>query len=169
MIFCQENLKIIFNPKRSQHFKYGSKSENKYISHLWHDQYFQNSQQFVAGLSDWNRCSWWSKNNIDNNSHFVFNCESFIPQRIILFNKIELLLPGFKAKSKKASDLILLNGIYLDSELEDFKNKHIIFAKQHFTLNTFWETLIFISKSYSFLFCQYLYLLFISLDLEIGL
>ena len=76
------------------------------------------------------------KKSIDDNVHFVLNCESFIPQRNILFDKIELLLPGFKVKSKKLKLFILLNGIYLDSEFPDCRNKHIMFAMQHFILTT---------------------------------
>ena len=85
---------------------------------------------------DSDRCLKCNKNSIDDNAHFVLNCESFVPQRNLLFNKIESLLPGFKVKSKKLKLFILLNGIYLDSEFPDCRNKHIMFAMQHFILAT---------------------------------
>ena len=136
MVIFKENLKSIYNPKRYQHFKYGSKLGNKYLSHLRLGRSFLNSHRFVTGLSDSDRCSRCNKNNIDDNSHFVLNCDSYVPQRLILFNKLELLLPGFKTKSKKRQLFILLNGIYLYSEHQDCRNKHIMFAMQQFILNT---------------------------------
>ena len=136
MVIFKENLKSIFNPKKYKHFKYGSKLGNKYLSHLRLGRSFLNSHRFVTGLSDSDRCSKCNKNKIDDNVHFVLNCERYIPHRIILFNKIESLLPGFKVKSKKNQLFILLNGIYLDSEFQDCRNKHIMFAMQEFILNT---------------------------------
>ena len=107
IIIFKENLKSIFHPKRYKHFKYGSKLGNKCLSHLRLGRSFLNSH--------WDR---------------------YVPQRLILFNKIEALLPGFKTKSKKRQLFILLNGIYLDSEHQDCRNKHIMFAMQQFILNT---------------------------------
>ena len=113
-------------------FKYGSKLGNKYLSHLTLGRLFLNSHQFVPGFGRLESLLKSNKNSSDNNASFVLNCESPISQRNVLFNKIELLLSGFKVKGKKLKLLILLNGICLDSEFPDCKNKHIMFAMQHF-------------------------------------
>ena len=95
---CMPGLKVNLHNTRTNivysRFQQNSVNFSKsFFSHFSH--------RFVTGLADSDRCLKCNKNSIDDNYHYVLNCESFTSQRNVPFDKIELLLPGFKVKSKK--------------------------------------------------------------------
>ena len=132
----KENLSFVYKPTKNQHFKYGSKIGNRYLTHLRLGRSFLNSHRFVTGLSDNIICSNCNENQTENTSHFVQSCPSYNLPRVLLMNKITNLIPNFSSLGKKVQLDILLNGINTNSIVRDCRNVPIMFAMQSFILST---------------------------------
>ena len=69
----KENLKLVYKPVKHRHFKYGTKTGNRFLAHLRVGRSFLNSYRFVTGLSDTDKCK-----NPAYGRHWIFR-----PMRII--------------------------------------------------------------------------------------
>ena len=69
-------------------------------------------------------------------SHFLTQCFLYQPERQILYEKIDKLIPKFTNFSNKKKTDTLLFGINLDSEEPDSRNTKITIAVQTFILQT---------------------------------
>ena len=94
---------------------------------------FLNANGFEINLSDTDKCDC---SRIENVSHFLTQCFLYQPERNVLYNSIQKLLPKFSTFSDKMKTEILLSGINLDSEEPDSRNTSITIAVQKFILQT---------------------------------
>ena len=132
----KEKLKLVYKPVKHRHFKYGTKLGNSFLAHLRVGRSFLNAHRFVTGLSDTDKCKNCNENKVEKISHFALLCPAFSSSRAVLFNKITNLFPKFPHLNQKDKLHLLLNGIYLDSDIPDCRNVPIMFAMQSFILST---------------------------------
>ena len=126
----KENLSNFYKPTKKRHFKYGSKTGNRYLTHLRVGRSFLNSHRFVTGLSNTDICEKCNENKVENISHFVLSCPSHSLPRASMINKIATLIPNFSSLSNKNKLSILLNGITTVNNFADCRNVTIMFARQ---------------------------------------
>ena len=132
----KENLKLVYKPVKHRHFKYGTKTGNRFLAHLRVGRSFLNLHRFVTGLSETDKCRNCNENKIENISHYTLLCPAFSSSRLTLFKKISSLVPNFPQLSQKDKISLLLNGINLNSGISDCQNVPIMFAMQNFIIST---------------------------------
>ena len=84
----KENLKLVYKPVKHRHFKYGTKTGNRFLAHLRVGRSFLNSHRFMTGLSETDKCKNCNENKVENISHYTLLCPAFSSSRLILFQKI---------------------------------------------------------------------------------
>ena len=112
------------------------KQEIVFFAHLRMGRSFPNAHCFVTGLSDTDKCKNCNENKVEKISHFALLCLAFSLSRAVLCNKITNLFPKFPHLNQKDKLHLILNGLYLESDISDCRNVPIMFAMQSFILST---------------------------------
>ena len=129
----KSSLKSKIKPKKHKHFSRGCKTGNSLLTQLRVGRSFLNVHGFQINFSSTDKCDC---SRIETVSHFLNQCFLFQPEREVLFNSIQKILPKFKTFSDKKKTDTLLFGINLDSEENDSRNIPITIAVQKFILQT---------------------------------
>ena len=129
----KSKLKATFKPKRHKHFNFGTKYGNSLLCRLRLGRSFLRSHGFAINLSETDRCLCGIS---ESSTHYLLDCAQFDEQRRYLFDSLSRILPNFETKSKSNKAKILLNGINLDNDDPDRRNKQISLSVQNYILNT---------------------------------
>ena len=129
----KSKLKATFKPKRHRHFSFGSKYGNTLLCRLRLGRSFLRSHGFAINLSETDKCLC---GNIESSTHYLLDCAQFDEQRRNLFDSLSKIMPNFGTKSKFYKTKILLNGINLENDDPDCRNKQISLSVQNYILNT---------------------------------
>ena len=137
---CEKDMKVFksslkskIKPKKQKHINSCSKRGNSLLTQLRVGRSLLNLHGFQIDLSETDKCNC---SRIETASHFLNQCFLYQPERQILYNKIEKILPKFTTFSDRKKTDILLFGLNLDSIEPDSRNFPITIAVQTYILQT---------------------------------
>ena len=134
MFEFKEFTKNKFKPPKIKHYSRGNKFSNTLLTKIRVGRSDLNQHKFTIGHAESPECL--CHHNQESPLHYFLDCFLYLPERQILFDKIEHYIPKFKSLSKQNKLEIILHGI--DNENPDIlsTNTTITIAVQNYIVQT---------------------------------
>ena len=116
-----------------KHFNFGSKFGNTLLCRIRLGRSFLKAHGFAINLADSDKCLC---GKVESTSHYLLDCVQFVEQRDCMYQSVAKILPNFATKSKSKKVEILLEGIGLNQDEPDYRNKQLSLIAQNYILNT---------------------------------
>ena len=129
----KDSIKTLFKPTKHKHYSYGSKLGNSFITQLRVGRSYLNGHSHSIGQSESPQCDCGDPH--ESPQHVLLSCPLYESERLILFNTVLPLIPGFYQKSLKVKTEILLHGISPDNPDSLPKNRLVTLSVQHFLMS----------------------------------
>ena len=123
-----------FKPKKYKHFARGNKLSNTLLTKIRIGRSDLNQHKFTIGHSDSPQCLCFHRE--ESPLHYFLDCFLYLPERQILFSKIEHHVPQFKNYSKQRKIDLILKGYNPESDEFICLNTTLTIAVQKYIIQT---------------------------------
>ena len=130
----KKSMKKMFKPPKFKHFARGSKIGNMLLTRIRVGSSELNQHKFTIGRSDSPQCVCFHRE--ESTLHYFVDCFLYLPERQILFSKIEHHIPHFKNYSKKKKLDLILRGYNPDNVEYTQLNTTLTIAVQRYIIQT---------------------------------